>query len=283
MQPVIGILSQPIPDSLKDDPRFADKTSYIMQAYVHFMEASGARVVPIILEDSDEVVDQKLSEINGVLFPGGAGDYLDLGDYIYKSLIAKNDAGDFYPLWGTCLGFENLATFASSSGSPLTTQESHDKSLTLDFLVDPAQTAMFELIADPAYYGVEAMTFNSHSYGLSLDTFQNDAGLSSMFTPTSLSTDEETGYTFVATMESPNYPFYGTQFHPEKVLTQYNSDGLNHDWTSVNYNRYFADRFIELARQNSNTCGDWATCQSILIDNYEVYVTDTYYGNVYAF
>ena len=104
------------------------------------------------------------------------------------------------------------------------------------------------------------MTYNSHSYGLALDTFTSDEGLGAMFTATSLSTDASTGDTFVATMESPNYPFYGTQFHPEKVITMYNSDGLNHSWESVDYNRYFANRFMELARQNTNTCGDFATC-----------------------
>lgn len=76
-----------MPDDLKDDPRFEGKTSYIMQAYTDFMRDSGARVVPIILEDSNEVVDEKLSKVNGVLFPGGAGDYLEIGDYIYNSLI----------------------------------------------------------------------------------------------------------------------------------------------------------------------------------------------------
>lgn len=85
-------------------------------------------------------------------------------------------------------------------------------------------------------------------------------------------------------MESPNYPFLGTQFHPEKVLTMYNADSIDHSWESVQYNRYFADRFIELARENTNTCGaSWEDCQGQIIDNYEVIVTDTYYGNVYAF
>ena len=127
------------------------------------------------------------------------------------------------------------------------------------------------------------MTYNSHSYGVALDTFQTDTSLGAMFTPTSLSTDTDSGDTFVATMESEKYPFYGTQFHPEKVTTMYNSDGINHSWASVKYNRYFADRFMELARQNTNSCGDWVACQSLIIDNNAVIVTDTYYGNVYAF
>ena len=67
------------------------------------------------------------------MFPGGDGDYLDIGKHIYSSLIAKNDAGEFYPLWGTCLGFENLAIFAATN-DPLTELASHGNSLTLDFL-----------------------------------------------------------------------------------------------------------------------------------------------------
>ena len=244
--PVIGILSQPLPDSLKDDPRFEGKTSYIMQAYIEFVKAAGARVVPIVLEDEHSVVDEKLSKLNGILFPGGAGDYLDLGDYVYQSLIKENDAGNFYPIWGTCLGFENLAIFASDSGNPLSELESTEHSLVLDFLVtDPKKdTKMFAESDDTAVYTTEAMTFNHHSFGVALDTFTSDKGLGSMFTPTSLSTDPVTGDTFVATMESPDYPFLGVQFHPEKVTTMYNTDTIDHSWTSVQGNRYFADRFV---------------------------------------
>ena len=81
-----------------------------------------------------------------------------------------------------------------------------------------------------------------------------------MFTPTSTSTGIGSGDVFVATMESPDYPFFGTQFHPEKALTMYNSDSIDHDWLSINFNRYFADRFMEFARQNMNTCGDFSAC-----------------------
>ena len=95
-------------------------------------------------------------------------------------------------------------------------------------------------------------------------------------------TDPVSGDTFVASMESAKYPFMGVQFHPEKVGSMYNNDNLNHSWQSINYNRYFADRFIELARQNTNTCGDFEACSSMLIEGYQLYVTTTYYGSVYA-
>ena len=49
--PVIGIVSQPLPSSLKSDPRFEGKSTYIMQAYADFMKSAGARVIPIVMTD----------------------------------------------------------------------------------------------------------------------------------------------------------------------------------------------------------------------------------------
>ena len=228
--PVIGVVSQPLSSSLQKDPRFADKDSYIMQAYVEWLEAAGARVVPLIMTDEQSVTDDKLSKLNGVLFPGGAGNYREIGEYIYNFAISENDAGRFYPIWGTCLGFENLARFASDSGNPLSDQVSNEQSLTLEFLMDPTTTSMFETNEWPQTYSEEAMTLNHHSYGLSLDVFSTDEGLGKIFTPTSTSTDPVSGDTFVATMESHDYPFYGTQFHPEKALAMYNAESIDHSW-----------------------------------------------------
>ena len=71
------------------------------------------------MTEAQDVIDSKLNKLNGVLFPGGAGNYREIGNYIYEFAIKENDAGRFYPIWGTCLGFENLARFASDSGNPL--------------------------------------------------------------------------------------------------------------------------------------------------------------------
>ena len=115
-----------------------------------------------------------MSKLNGVLFPGGDTDYLDLGNYIYNYAIKENDAGHFYPIWVTCLGFENLAIFASDSKDPLSNLESDGHSLTLNFYMDPKTTKMFQESDDPSYYEKEAMTYNSHSFGLSKDQFNTD-------------------------------------------------------------------------------------------------------------
>jgi len=48
-----------------------------------------------------------------VLFPGGGGDYLEFGRFIFKKIKEYNDNGTYYPMWGTCLGFEDFVIYAS--------------------------------------------------------------------------------------------------------------------------------------------------------------------------
>lgn len=67
-----------------------------MAAYVKFMEAAGARVVPLILGESETVTLEKISKLDGVLFPGGDGDYIEMGGKIIRKIMEYNDDGHFY-------------------------------------------------------------------------------------------------------------------------------------------------------------------------------------------
>ena len=69
-------------------------------------------------------------------------------------------------------------------------------------------------------------------------------------------------------MESEKYPFMGTQFHPEKQIFQWNdNEGYNHEWDSVQLNRYFADTFVKETREQSNVAGDFSKVQDMIIEN----------------
>ena len=54
-----------------------------MSAYTKYIEAQGARVVPLIREESDEITMWKVARLNGVLFPGGGGDYYRKGKLVW--------------------------------------------------------------------------------------------------------------------------------------------------------------------------------------------------------
>ena len=112
---MVGIFSQTIDEEDFGDPKFANKTSYIMSAYTKFVEAQGARVVPLIREESDETTLWKVERLNGVLYPGGGGDYYEKGKLVWDRIIQYNDGGQFYPMWGTCLGFEHFVAYTATA------------------------------------------------------------------------------------------------------------------------------------------------------------------------
>lgn len=210
-QPVIGIVAMPLEKSMTD-PMYEGYSAYMMEAYVTFMEAAGARVVPLVIGEDEQVTLDKLSKLSGVLFPGGGGHYTDFSSFIMDRLVEYNDAGHFYPAWGTCLGFENLVKWASDLEYPLTQLQAHKISLPLDFTVDPQTTKMFSSLGEKAYFFEQyPLTLNSHSWGVAPELFETDAGLKSKFFPTSVSySNDEEQLPFVASMESADYPFYGT-------------------------------------------------------------------------
>ncbi|KAI8426372.1 hypothetical protein MSG28_005223 [Choristoneura fumiferana] len=104
-RPIIGVLSQEQSFYLHGKYPEENFTSYIAASYVKDVESAGARVVPII-----------------VLIPGGAtyfnqsNGYADAGQHIYELAMELNDAGDYFPIFGTCLGFELLIILASGRG-----------------------------------------------------------------------------------------------------------------------------------------------------------------------
>ena len=111
-QPVIGIFTQSITDLdfEKHQNQLYNKKTYIMASYTKYLEGQGARIVPLIITDSDEVNLAKIDKLNGVLFPGsplgrngkpGGGDYYELGKKVMEKVRKINDNGQFYPLWGT--------------------------------------------------------------------------------------------------------------------------------------------------------------------------------------
>lgn len=89
MQPVIGIVSQSChPDiTAFGNPALNNYSSYIMAGYVRFLESFGARVIPILHDDPIEVSLSKMEHINGLLFPGGAGDYVDNGKQMFMRAL----------------------------------------------------------------------------------------------------------------------------------------------------------------------------------------------------
>ncbi len=76
---------------------------------------------------------------------------------------------------------------------------------------------MFGDLQDQAFFFSDNnMAYNSHSLGISPETFESDEGLKNIFDVIAVSyTAEPDSKAFVAAIEGKDYPFFGTQFHPE--------------------------------------------------------------------
>lgn len=118
---------------------------------------------------------------------------------------------------------------------------------------------MFNWFGNEAYkFERNNYTYNSHTWSINPKKFKTDEGLREMFKVTSISYMPTDGRPFVASIESDKYPFFGTQFHPEKVTTIYSEgNGINHSLESISLNRHFADYFVYLTRHNTNYYGDF--------------------------
>ena len=79
---------------------------------------AGARVIPLNWNDTDEHLLDLVTQINGVIYPGGEtillnddGSYTDYarkGKLVLDKIKEMNDNGIYYPVWGICLGFQEI-------------------------------------------------------------------------------------------------------------------------------------------------------------------------------
>lgn len=260
---------------MKKDPEFDGYLYYIMSAYVKFMEAAGAQVVPILPSESEEEVRAKLNKLNGVLFPGGSGDYWAQGKLVFEEIQKINDEGTFYPLWTTCQGYEYVLTYTSDVGMDILQRfPISSDSLPLSFTANPYKTRMFEGMGESVWgFTSGNYTYNSHSYGISTLSFETDNGLKEFWDLTSVSFMPD-GTPFSATIEAKNYPIFGTQFHPEKPSELWvDGKAINHSYESIQLQRHFSELFIAMTRANGNSYGSFADTKDDLIANAETIMT----------
>ena len=117
--PLIGVLTLPCSDETYQCTSNPKATSYLGASYVKWLEGGGARVIPLIADDSFTNINSILPQLNGVLITGGAaGDtsssfwWTQLNNILKTLRKFVNDQTNgnkqAIPLWATCLGFESI-------------------------------------------------------------------------------------------------------------------------------------------------------------------------------
>lgn len=112
-RPVIGVLVQEI--STVFELMYPNQfDSFVPASYVKWIEAGGARVVPVWTGKDRKYYKSIMSKINGVVLPGGyinktrQGGYAEASEIIVNHAIGLNMRQDFFPIFGIGLGMETL-------------------------------------------------------------------------------------------------------------------------------------------------------------------------------
>lgn len=273
-RPIVGVIAQPYNIS-------SPNITFIPSSYVRFLEATGARVVPIPYDLPKQELNKLFKSLNGLLFTGGDTELWDLetntytnfssvGRYLIKLAINANKKGDYFPIWGTCLGFE-LLLITIAEGNVLEKFDSNNHRTQLIYFKNLTKNSrMFRKIT-PRLKNIsekKKLMLFFHNYGISVEALENNTALSNFFKITSTAKAKD-GKIFVASIEGKEFPFYGVQYHPEKTFAEWTKMlDLNHSEDAIEYSLYLSKFFVSETRRNFHSFKNNQTEEKSLISNY---------------
>ncbi|XP_056156867.1 zgc:171566 [Lampris incognitus] len=250
-RPIVGVLAQ---ENLPRD-RFARGSSYIAASYVKYLEGAGARVTPIRINRTEEEYAKIFNSINGLLLPGGDVDlqtsqFSQAAKIFYNLALKANDAGDYFPIWGTCQGFQQL-TVLTANKNLLTLTDTKAVALPLTLTPEARFSRLFRNFPRDVLQSLadENITSNFHSWSLSKQNYTGNARLKRFYKVLSINSDGKKD--FISTMEAYRYPFYAVQWHPEKSPFEWiDKRGMVHSSSAVKASFYTASFFVSEAMKN---------------------------------
>ena len=219
-RPIVGVLTQPLNTEVGNST--ASNLTYIAASYVKFLESAGARVVPVHFDASDSELDATFRSVNGLLFPGGGAD-LSIGTRLrtaaarlYNAALSSNDAGDVFPIWGTCMGFQLLSLLTARDEDSILCSKCYDSEgtpLPLRFTSASKSSDLYGglPVSLREALATENITENSHHDGIAPATYRTNARLAAFYDVLSTNVDGA-GSPFASTIEAKRYPIAATQW-----------------------------------------------------------------------
>ena len=274
--PVIGVMALPMYGP--NPSEFA-----IAASYIKWLESAGARTIVIPYFDNEtsvspqeltqqrQLLDDVFSQIHMVFLTGGASSYPQTTlNYLLDKIVAHNRQGMYFPVWGTCLGFEFLIDYVSGQRGRADVTVLEDGYVASNVSWPLEQVVVEDLYRNPAVYQAvqqHNVTFHNHQLGISPTKFVQNRHLNQTFVITSQNHDQR-GRPFVSSIEprkssswaSFYLPFYGVQYHPEKNAFEYGIlpssspaqpyEVINHSPTGVAFSLALAQLVVQLARRS---------------------------------
>jgi len=133
--------------------------------------------------------------------------------------MQANAEGDYFAVWGTCLGFEWLVeSTGGQEALEIGKFDATDMPMTLSFRPEVGKGRMFQSANSSLMNWIERdnITYENHEDGIEPERFESNSKLAAMFDIVATTSDRK-GRAYVAAVQAKHMPIYGVQFHPEKI------------------------------------------------------------------
>lgn len=199
--------------------------SYIASSHIKWMKKKNINVV--IIPHDTKNLKYYFDRIHGLYLPSGGAfagtqrEYYNVCKKMLQYAMIENDKGYHFPVWGCCMGFQQMLIIADGKDDIhklLQTFDSYDNYMTT-IKIDQ------EGLNSKIIKGIDKMTLkkitkqkstlNNHKLGLSKQKFLRNKNISNFYNIVGTSQDRKKRE-FVAIIEAKHYPFYGVQWHPER-------------------------------------------------------------------
>ena len=220
---VVGIISVPLTPGKKYFSVCGD--SYIATSHISWLKRQGIKVIAIPY--TTKKFNYYMRRINGLYFPSG-GEFAGTQKAYYqcckkfvKLAMKQNDKGHYFPIWGGCMGMQQMMIIADEHDDlkHLLTRFDSFKNLMERLHLTPEghRSRMIRYMNAKITRKIEkkCCTLNNHKMGISPAKFKTHKNLDNFYKIVSWSPDRK-GKKFVSTIEGRYYPFYGVQWHPER-------------------------------------------------------------------
>lgn len=279
--PTIGILSIPMTASYQKNTH-----SYLPASYVKWVEMNNARVIPIPYDTPKGALDMILNQVNGVLFIGGQVDHGMISeDYVYfmetfKHIVnhakKSNNQKNYFPLFAICLGFEILGMMNETVGNViqefttlkgLSDVDARKYNSKLDILKPDSTIAKIFTHSEMDEFRKNLCVFQNHSQAYVIDASYMKKWKKSWNVIATSKSNDKTPIKFVSMLEYKNFPFYGVQFHPEKVLFEWRLTEIGRTPIFRLISKRLSKFFVDECKKNKNR----VTVPELYIRNYNLW------------
>ena len=219
---VIGMVSVPLTPNKKYFKVCGD--SYVSSTHIEWIKRKNITV--LIIPHDTKNLKYYFDRIHGLYIPSGGAfatsqvAYYKVCKSLIKMAIKSNDMGYYFPIWGSCMGFQQMLIVADGMDNVnglLNNFDSYKHYKTNTRITLEGDRSKF-------IKGIDAKTLrnitknkstlHNHMLGISPDKFNKRRQLSAFYKIVSTSNDRK-GKEFVNMIEGIHYPFYGVQWHPE--------------------------------------------------------------------